>query len=239
MRVSLFLSLSLSLALSLLLSYTSLSNTHTHTLVDQMLRKWKGAKIKNPLLMCSTLMIPRCGSFSDLHSSDNEGEQLEQDTKVVEEDDELVEFNAYYHNNHDKNNTILSSPLLRSPLSSPLKTTSAFNLKQTAPMTPRGYLAMYVGEEKRRFLVKTHILNHPLFSVLLEKAKEEFGFEQKGGLSIACEVVLFEHLLWMMENKHLDYLRQVDGSSLIDRDAELCELLDCYHMSNSHRNGQP
>ena len=160
-----------------------------------MLRKWKGAKIKNPLLM-----IPRCGSFSNFHSSDNEGEQLEQDIKAVEEEDEQVEFNNYYHNNHDKNNTILSSPLLRSPLSSPLKTTSAFNFKQTAPMTPRGYLAMYVGEEKRRFLVKTHILNHPLFSVLLEKAKEEFGFEQKGPLTIPCDIAFFEHILLLVES---------------------------------------
>ena len=108
------------------------------------------------------------------------------------------------------------------------------------PRPPQGFMAVYVGTERRRFVIRADHLNHPLFRRLLEKTEEEFGFEQKGGLWIACEVVLFEHLLWMMENKHLDYLRHADrsrsssssSSSLIDHDAELCELLDCYHMSN-------
>lgn len=77
--------------------------------------------------------------------------------------------------------------------------TASNNSKQPTT-TPRGYLAMYVGEERRRFLVKTELLNHPLFSILLEKAEEEFGFDHKGPLSIPCDIALFEHILWQLES---------------------------------------
>lgn len=66
---------------------------------------------------------------------------------------------------------------------------------------PEGYLVVYVGEERRRFVINAQILNHPVFRVLLDKSAEEYGFEHKGGLAIACEVVFFEHLLWLIDTK--------------------------------------
>ncbi|KAH7301115.1 hypothetical protein KP509_23G012700 [Ceratopteris richardii] len=69
------------------------------------------------------------------------------------------------------------------------------------PSTPKGYLALYVGEEKKRFLVKANLLNHPLFGVLLEKAKEEFGFEQPGPLYIPCEISFFQQIMLLVESK--------------------------------------
>lgn len=68
------------------------------------------------------------------------------------------------------------------------------------PTTPRGYLAVYVGSESRRFLVKAESLNHPLFNILLNKAQEEFGFDQKGPLNIPCDTALFEHILKKVEH---------------------------------------
>ncbi|KAL7251420.1 hypothetical protein ACSBR1_013288 [Camellia fascicularis] len=51
---------------------------------------------------------------------------------------------------------------------------------QTAsPGTPTGHFAVYVGKERRRFVVPTGFLSHPLFKMLLEKAYDEFGFEQR------------------------------------------------------------
>ena len=161
-----------------------------------MARKWKGSKLKHSLIICSTLMIPKCGRFPDLHLSDNEGEQPRQGSDGCGEEERLVEFHGFHLRSHT-DNTISRSPLLNSPLSSPLKINNAFSCK---PTTPKGYLAMYVGEEKRRFLVKTHMVNHPLFSVLLEKAKEEFGFEQKGPLTIPCDIAFFEHILLKVES---------------------------------------
>jgi len=64
---------------------------------------------------------------------------------------------------------------------------------------PEGYLVVYVGEERRRFVIKAKYLSHPVFKALLNKSAEEFGYEHKGGLEIACETVFFEHLLHLIE----------------------------------------
>lgn len=65
---------------------------------------------------------------------------------------------------------------------------------------PKGYLAVYVGPELRRFIIPTSYLSHPLFKVLLEKVEEEFGFDHSGGLTIPCEIETFKYLLKCMEN---------------------------------------
>ncbi|KAK4478990.1 hypothetical protein RD792_014504 [Penstemon davidsonii] len=68
------------------------------------------------------------------------------------------------------------------------------------PDVPRGYLAVYVGPELRRFIIPTSYLSDPLFKVLLEKVEEEFGFDHSGGLTIPCEIETFKYLLQCMEN---------------------------------------
>lgn len=78
------------------------------------------------------------------------------------------------------------------------------------PDVPKGYLAVYVGPELRRFIIPTSYLSHSLFKVLLEKAADEFGFEQSGGLTIPCEIETFKFLLNCMENNQKD---QHDESS--------------------------
>ena len=72
------------------------------------------------------------------------------------------------------------------------------------PDVPKGYLAVYVGPELRRFIIPTSYLSHSLFKVLLEKAADEFGFDHSGGLTIPCEIETFKYLLKCMEthNKH-------------------------------------
>ena len=73
------------------------------------------------------------------------------------------------------------------------------------PDVPKGYLAVYVGPELRRFIIPTSYLSHSLFKVLLEKTAEEFGFEQSGALTIPCEIETFKYLLTCMENHHKDH----------------------------------
>ncbi|XP_020214392.1 auxin-induced protein 15A-like [Cajanus cajan] len=52
---------------------------------------------------------------------------------------------------------------------------------------PRGYLAVYVGEKLKRFVIPISYLNHPLFQELLSQAEEEFGYDHPmGGLTIPC-----------------------------------------------------
>ncbi|KAF7841081.1 auxin-induced protein X10A-like [Senna tora] len=61
---------------------------------------------------------------------------------------------------------------------------------------PKGYFAVYVGEEeKRRFVVPISYLNEPEFQELLSMAEEEFGFDHPmGGLTIPCREETFVNL---------------------------------------------
>ncbi|XP_076900659.1 auxin-induced protein X15-like [Bidens hawaiensis] len=65
--------------------------------------------------------------------------------------------------------------------------------------TPRGFLAVYVGDERQRFVVPTSCLSHPLFKILLAKAGEEFGYEQKNGLAVPCSVAAFKEVVMVMK----------------------------------------
>ena len=46
---------------------------------------------------------------------------------------------------------------------------------------PKGYFAVYAGEESQRFVVPTGYLREPAFRDLMERAAAEFGFTQAGG----------------------------------------------------------
>ncbi|KAK4478759.1 hypothetical protein RD792_014257 [Penstemon davidsonii] len=69
----------------------------------------------------------------------------------------------------------------------------------TATTTPTGTFAVYVGEDQERFLVPTGYLSHPLFKMLLEKAYNEFGFEQRNGLVVPCSVSAFQEVISAVE----------------------------------------
>ncbi|CAJ1933689.1 unnamed protein product [Sphenostylis stenocarpa] len=57
---------------------------------------------------------------------------------------------------------------------------------------PKGYLAVYVGEKMKRFLIPISYLNQPLFQELLSQAEEEFGYDHPmGGLTIPCREAAF------------------------------------------------
>ncbi|XP_020233045.1 auxin-induced protein X10A [Cajanus cajan] len=57
---------------------------------------------------------------------------------------------------------------------------------------PKGYLAVYVGEKMKRFVIPISYLNQPSFQDLLNEAKEEFGYDHPmGGLTIPCKELEF------------------------------------------------
>lgn len=56
---------------------------------------------------------------------------------------------------------------------------------------------VYVGSKRRQYAVSSKHLKHPLLNALIEeKSKQGPG----GVISVNCEVVLFDHLLWMLDN---------------------------------------
>lgn len=70
---------------------------------------------------------------------------------------------------------------------------------------PSGSLGVYVGTERRRFVIPTRFLNLPVFVDLLDKAEEEFGFQSNGGLVLPCEVAFFKNLLKSLERDEHRY----------------------------------
>lgn len=68
---------------------------------------------------------------------------------------------------------------------------------------PRGYLAVYVGPEMRRFVIPASFLAVPAMRALMERAAEEFGYGQRGGLRIPCEEAAFEEILAVLEMKKM------------------------------------
>ncbi|XVF79397.1 hypothetical protein PTKIN_Ptkin14bG0218900 [Pterospermum kingtungense] len=61
------------------------------------------------------------------------------------------------------------------------------------------YETIYVGRTRKRYVVSSKYLDHPLLNALIERSKQRHG---GGGedILVKCEVVLFDHLLWMLEN---------------------------------------
>ncbi|KAF7841113.1 auxin-induced protein X10A-like [Senna tora] len=57
---------------------------------------------------------------------------------------------------------------------------------------PKGYVAVYVGEKMKRFVIPISYLNQPSFQELLNQAEEEFGYDHPmGGLTIPCREDVF------------------------------------------------
>ncbi|XP_060169325.1 protein SMALL AUXIN UP-REGULATED RNA 12-like [Lycium barbarum] len=63
---------------------------------------------------------------------------------------------------------------------------------------PKGHFAVYVGENRTRYIVPISFLTHPEFQCLLRQAEEEFGFDHDMGITIPCEEVVFRSLTSML-----------------------------------------
>ncbi|KAH0451550.1 hypothetical protein IEQ34_018849 [Dendrobium chrysotoxum] len=61
---------------------------------------------------------------------------------------------------------------------------------------PAGFHEVYVGKSRRRYVVSSDLVDHQLFKNLVNRSGGGGG----GATVVDCEVVLFEHLLWMLEN---------------------------------------
>ena len=62
-------------------------------------------------------------------------------------------------------------------------------------LSGRELFPVYVGKSRRRYLIRSEVVDHPVFRELMEKSGDD-----DDTIIVSCEVVLFEHLLWMLEN---------------------------------------
>lgn len=88
----------------------------------------------------------------------------------------------------------------------------------SAVATPEGYEVVYIGKSRRRYAINGRHLAHPLFRALWKRS-EEFGVDQSLGISLGCEVVLFEHLLWLLDTS--DVTIDPNGDESVHELAEL------------------
>ncbi|XP_071739586.1 auxin-responsive protein SAUR32-like [Rutidosis leptorrhynchoides] len=76
---------------------------------------------------------------------------------------------------------------------------------------PKGCLAVKVGERgvEQRFVVPVVWFNHPIFMQLLKEAEDEYGFEQKGTITIPCNVHHFQtiiaHIIQQNHQRHSNH----------------------------------
>ncbi|KAB1218313.1 hypothetical protein CJ030_MR3G026193 [Morella rubra] len=92
--------------------------------------------------------------------------------------------------------TKLKSAIKRWPsLSKLARSTSSIAATNDSNKVSKELHAVYVGKSRRRYLLSSEIIDHPVFQELVDKSGEYHE-----GVAVACEVVLFEHLLWMLEN---------------------------------------
>ncbi|KAH7528164.1 hypothetical protein FEM48_Zijuj05G0042700 [Ziziphus jujuba var. spinosa] len=70
------------------------------------------------------------------------------------------------------------------------------------------YQTILVGSTRKRYVISSKYLNHPLLNALIEKSSPANKHKAAGDhhhhhhqvILVRCEVVLFDHLLWMLEN---------------------------------------
>ncbi|CAJ2679478.1 unnamed protein product [Trifolium pratense] len=73
--------------------------------------------------------------------------------------------------------------------------TSARQATSKSVEVRKGYVAVYVGEKQKRFIIPVSYLNQPSFQDLLSQVEEEFGYDHPTGrLTIPCTEDVFQHI---------------------------------------------
>ncbi|KAF4346398.1 hypothetical protein F8388_007527 [Cannabis sativa] len=73
---------------------------------------------------------------------------------------------------------------------------------QTISSSSSNNATIFVGSSRKRYVISTKYLSHPLLATLIDKSNKAGGGAQNDDVLVLvnCEVVLFDHLLWMLEN---------------------------------------
>ncbi|KAL8229463.1 hypothetical protein R6Q57_014363 [Mikania cordata] len=105
-----------------------------------------------------------------------------------------------------------------------MTSTSSTSRRFPASDVPAGHVAICVGANCRRFIVRVTYLNHPIFQKILKEAEEEYGFTNFGPLMIPCEESEFEGIIRFLTQ--LEFENRKKSS----RYAKLEDLQRCCHV---------
>ena len=109
------------------------------------------------------------------------------------------------------------SKIGRSSSYSSLRSKSAREQDWVVPEKGDEVAVVFVGSSRRRYTISAKHLNHPLINALIDRSRNDN--DEK--ISVKCEVVLFDHLLWMLQNADPDEVA-ADGAL-----EELTQLYAC------------
>lgn len=82
---------------------------------------------------------------------------------------------------------------------------AAFNYRRRRKVSSEGYVAVYVGEERRRFVIPILYLSHPFITKLLTEAEAEFGYNYEGPLTVPCNIDDFEQVKWLIDREKTSF----------------------------------
>ncbi|KAM7251856.1 hypothetical protein ACFE04_023739 [Oxalis oulophora] len=85
-------------------------------------------------------------------------------------------------------------PLQTTALKQIVKRCSSFGKTSSTTLpedVPKGHFAIYIGENRSRYIIPISWLGHPEFQSLLQRAEEEFGFNHDMGLTLPCDEHVF------------------------------------------------
>ncbi|KAK2432227.1 SAUR auxin-responsive protein family [Trifolium repens] len=142
-----------------------------------------------------------------------------------------VATNASNNNNNSSSNSSSSSSSSTSNKGIKfLKRTLSFTdvSISNVDIVPKGFLAVCVGKELKRFIIPMDYLKHQAFEVLLQEAEEEFGFQQEGVLKIPCQVSMFEKILKVVEDKK-EALNMHEFGFNGEKDMVNCDVTPTHH----------
>ncbi|CAL4891072.1 unnamed protein product [Urochloa decumbens] len=83
-----------------------------------------------------------------------------------------------------------------------------------AAVSVGGGAVVFVGSSRRRYVISAEHLSHPLIAALIDEGRRKDDDEPATAAVVNCEVVLFDHLLWMLDNAADDDLRGGDGAAM-------------------------
>lgn len=65
--------------------------------------------------------------------------------------------------------------------------------------TPKGHFVVYVGTEMTRFVVPMTYLKNPKFQRLLQRAADEYGFDNQERIVLPCDAAAFRRLITLSD----------------------------------------
>ncbi|XP_077252654.1 SAUR-like auxin-responsive protein family [Tasmannia lanceolata] len=79
---------------------------------------------------------------------------------------------------------------------------SCFHVGRPIPRdVPKGHMVVYVGEDYKRFVIRVSFLEHPLFKVLLDRARDVYDFTPDSRLCIPCDESIFLNIVRHVDNQ--------------------------------------